>query len=223
MFRSDMESGALRVPNPESSTDTELAVAALTEAQQVAAQRRADAETLLAEARAIEQRVAEERNLLAGLAADAAAAHLAERDAAEKLRATRENFETVAAMRQTEIARYAELRAAEEAAATQVKRAEESLRIAQNVLEDATNARLAHPVPSTEPWPHEAEAGAGYDAAAISFEQCRDARARADANVAELQLRLGFLSGTNGLNAGAVQRMLERRMADELRNGTRAV
>jgi hypothetical protein len=189
----------------------------------LATKRRADAEALLAEARAVEQRVAEERDLLAGLAAGAAAARLAERDADEQVRAARENFETIVAMRQAEIARHAELRAVEEAATADFERIQESLRVAQRRLDDATRARLAHPVPSAEPWPHEAEAGAGYDAAVIYFEQCRDARTHADADVAELQVRLGFLSGTNGLDAGAVKRVLERRMADELRNGMKTV
>jgi hypothetical protein len=224
MSRSDNESGISHVlVVPESSAGTELAVAALTEFQMLATKRRADAEALLAEARAVEQRVAEERDLLAGLAAGAAAARLAERDADEQVRAARENFETIVAMRQAEIARHAELRAVEEAATADFERIQESLRVAQRRLDDATRARLAHPVPSAEPWPHEAEAGAGYDAAVIYFEQCRDARTHADADVAELQVRLGFLSGTNGLDAGAVKRVLERRMADELRNGMKTV
>jgi hypothetical protein len=224
MSRLDNESGVSHVlVVPESGAGTELAVAALTEFQVLASKRRADAEALLAEARAVERRVAEERDLLAGLAAGAAAARLAERDADEQVRAARENFETIAAMRQAEIARYAELRAAEEAATADFERIQESLRIAQRRLDDAARARLAHPAPSTEPWPHEAEAGAGYDAAVIYFEQCRAARTRADADVAELQVRLGFLSGTNGLEAGAVKRVLERRMADELRNGMKPV
>ncbi len=196
---------------PESNTDPEVAVAALTEIQKLAAKRRAEAEALLAEACAVER-----------LAADAATAHAAERDAAEQAQRARENLEAITATRQAEIARYGELHAAENAAKAEFERAKESFRIANQRLEDATAARLAHPVPSTEPWSQESEARAGLEAAVQTFEQCRDARGRADAELADVQVRLELISGATGLVPDALKRVVERRMADTLRNGTKA-
>jgi multidrug efflux pump subunit AcrA (membrane-fusion protein) len=196
MERSDNQSGAAH---------------ALVEIQNLAAKRRADAEASLEEARSVER-----------FAAEAATAHLAQRDAAEQVRTAREHLEAIVAQRETEIGRYAELRDAEDAARTELERAQESLRFAKQTLQDATRARLAHPVPATEPGPHEAEACAGYEEAVRSFEQCRDARTRADAKLAELQVRLEPFSGTSGLNADAAKRVLERRITDTLRNGTTA-
>lgn len=47
--------------------------------------------------------------------------------------------------------------------------------------------------------------------------QRRDARLRAESDVTEIQARIEQLSGQNGLSADAIKRIVERRMADRIR------
>lgn len=66
---------------------------------------------------------------------------------------------------------------------------------------------------------HEAEreAQAEFDAAAEKLDAARANRAEADANVAALRARISLLAGTKGLDAEALQRVVQRRTADALR------
>src|ERR1019366_6427137 len=63
----------------------------------------------------------------------------------------------------------------------------------------------------------EALARAEVDSGVRLLDERRDARIRAEAEVAQMQSGLELLSGRNGMNPDAIQRMLERRIADRLR------
>ena len=54
-------------------------------------------------------------------------------------------------------------------------------------------------------------------AAQQAMAQRRDARLRAERDVTEIQGRIEQLSGQNGLSADAIKRIVERRMADRIR------
>jgi hypothetical protein len=47
--------------------------------------------------------------------------------------------------------------------------------------------------------------------------ECSDARVKAEADLSEMRTRIELLSGTNGLSAEAIKRIVERRIADRLR------
>jgi hypothetical protein len=221
MNRSSNQAGVEHLLVPGSNTNTEVAVAALTEVQELAAQRRASAEQSLAQARAFEERLADERNLIATLADAADAARAAEREAVEQLRVAREHLDGLEMMRRAELQIYADLRNAEAAAQAEVARVKECLAVAQEALESATAARNAHPIPSAEPSALEEDARADYDSATRFLDECRSARARADAEIVQMHLRIELLSGTTDLDADAVKRVVARRIADQLRKGAK--
>ena len=203
------------------STDTEVAVVALTEVQKLAAERRAIAEDLLSQARDFEERLTHERSVIAALAAAADAAREGEREAAERVRRARGNLALVA-MRNREAQRYEELRRTEEAAKAEIAAAEERLELAHRAFNAAIDARSAQePASAADASRDEAEAQADVDAALSLLDERRDARKRAEADVAEVRARIELLSGTNGLSAEAVKRIAERRIADALRHRTK--
>jgi hypothetical protein len=202
--------------HPKGDPETTVAVIALTEAQKLAAQRRASAEDELAQARAFEEHLAQEHNTIALLASAVEAARRAEREAGERVREKRENVEALLAKRESDARRAEELRCAEEAALAEVARAQEQLDLAQRGLKDARAARAR---PSEKAAPSDREVQADLEAALRRADECRDERARVEAEVAEMRARIELLSGTHGLSPDAVKRVVERRMADELRRG----
>lgn len=127
---------------------------ALAEFERLAAERRARAENVLAQARELEEELSAARAAIIPLAAAAEATRMREREAGERVQAAREQL---------------------------------------------------------------ACAQAELDAAVQELNDCRASRVRADADVAELHAGLDALSKTNGLSAEAAQRVVERRLADELR------
>jgi hypothetical protein len=206
---------------PEPRTDTAIAVVALVQVQRLAAERRASAEESLAVARAFEERVAEECNTVTTLSVASDAAHAAEREAEERVRLSRERLEELAMMRQSEQQWYDDLRHAEESARLEVAGACERLELARRTLADAIAARSANPVPAPGPRPLEDEAQAEYEDAVRLLDGSRACRERADAEVAQMRVRVELLSGTSGLDTDAVRRVVERRLADKLRNETK--
>jgi phage shock protein A len=143
------------------SVDAESATLTLAEIQRLAAEKRAIAEAVLAEALDFEKQLASESASVATLLAVVATAQAGEAEATERLNKARED--------------HAALIAAEKAARAEV------------------NASLQR------------------------VRECSDARVEAEANVAEMRARIELLSGTNGLSAEAVKRIVERRIADRLR------
>lgn len=65
------------------------------------------------------------------------------------------------------------------------------------------------------------EARAEVSALLRTMDDRRDARVRAEAEVAGMRERIELISETNGLSAEAVQRIVERRIADRLRQRNR--
>ena len=147
--------------NGSTRFDAEAATFTLAEAQRLAAEKRAIAETVLAQARDFEQQLATESDSVTSLVATAAQAQTSEAEAAALATASRE--------------KHAALAAAE-----------------QNARADAESAeRILH--------------------------ERQAARAQADAQLAQLRGRIEMLSGTNGLSAEALKRIVERRIADMIR------
>lgn len=67
----------------------------------------------------------------------------------------------------------------------------------------------------------EMQARGDVDAGQRLLDERRDARVRAEGEVAQVRRALDLLSGRNGMNPDAIQRMLERRIADRLRESAK--
>jgi hypothetical protein len=141
--------------------DAESATLTLAEIQRLAAEKRAIAETVLAEALDFEKQLATESASVAALLAAVTSAQADEAAATDRLNASRENH-------------------------TKLITAEKEARAAVN----ASLQRLR---------------------------ECSDARVKAEADLSEMRTRIELLSGTNGLSAEAIKRIVERRIADRLR------
>jgi hypothetical protein len=143
------------------SVDAESATLTLVEIQRLAAEKRAVAQAVLAEALEFENQLATEGASVAALVASVITAQADEAQATDILNASRES--------------HAQLIAAEK------------------------------------------EARATVNASLQRVRDCNDARVKAEASLTEMRTRIELLSGTNGLSADAVKRIVERRMADRLR------
>jgi hypothetical protein len=203
---------------PEGASDTEVAVVALTEIQRLAAERRAIAEDMLAQARVFEEQLANERNAIGALAATAEAAQAAEREAEQRVRQARDYLAAFVSDRASGAQRDAELSRAVDAANAEFAAAQVRLHLAHEAYEAALAARAAQQSAAAEVSAPEADAQAELDSALRSLDESRVARERANAAVAEMRSRIELLSGTNGLSADAVKRVIERRLADALRH-----
>jgi hypothetical protein len=198
----------------EPNANTAWAMATLTEIERIAAERRAVAEGVLAEARDFEEHLTNERRAITALASAADAAGAAETEAITLVRNAREKREAIVAMRANDVRRSDELGRAEEAAKAAVAAAQERLELAHHALETANEARSKQQLALDDASGLEAAAQAEIDAALRLLEERRAARTRADADVVEMRARMELLSGTNGLSPQAVQRVVERRVAD---------
>jgi hypothetical protein len=197
---------------PERDTATQVPPMPLTKVQKFAAEQRAAAEALLAEARDFEQRVSELATL-----ADAAIA--GEREATERSRRAREQLAAAKARRERETQRDNELQRAEEAAAAEVTAARERLASAQAGYEIAVNARSAQTAATEEANTAEAGARAEMDVAAQELRKVQEARTQADAQLHALRGPIEADVRANTLSPEAVRRAMERRVADALRHG----
>jgi chromosome segregation ATPase len=143
------------------SFDVEAATVALVEAQRLAAEKRAIAENVLAEARAFEQQLAAESESVATMMSIVAVAQTAEAEAAARLSGARDKLAALIAA--------------------------------------------------------EADARAEVETAQTLLRERREARVAAETGVAQMRARIELLSGTNGLHPDALKRIVERRLADRLR------
>jgi hypothetical protein len=221
MNGSNHQGEAALLLSSEPNADAARALATLSEIERMAAERRSVAEGMLAEARDFQEQLSNERRALTALASAAEAARAAEAEAVAFVRTAREKREAILALRATDGRRREELNRAEEAAKAAVAAAEERLDLARRALATAIDARTAQQLALDDGSDLEAEAQAEIDAAAHLLEQRHLARTRADADVVEMRARMELLSGTRGLSPQAVQRVVERRVADMLRQDSK--
>jgi hypothetical protein len=221
MNGSNHQGEAALLRSSETNADAARALATLSEIERMAAERRSVAEGMLAEARDFQEQLSNERRALTALASAAEAARAAEAEAMAFVRTAREKREAILALRATDGRRREELNRAEEAAKAAVVAAEERLDLARHALATAIEARTAQQLALDDGSDLEAEAQVEIDAASHLLEQRHLARTRADADVVEMRARMELLSGTKGLSPQAVQRVVERRVADMLRQDSK--
>jgi hypothetical protein len=143
------------------SVDAQSATLTLAEIQRLAAEKRAVAEAVLAEALDFEKQLASESASVTALVSVVTTAQASEAEATDRLNAARES--------------HSQLIAAEK------------------------------------------EARAAVNAALQLLRECHLARVEAETNLTTMRAHIELLSGTNGLSAEAIKRIVERRMADRLR------
>jgi hypothetical protein len=196
----------------ERDTATQESAIPLTKVQKFAADQRAAAEALLAEARDFERCVSE-------LAALADATIAGEREATQRLRRAQEQLAAATTRRERETLRDNESRRAEEAAAAEVAAARERLASAQAGYEIAVNARSAQTAATEEAGTAESGAHAEMESAAQELRKTQEARAQADAQLHALRGPIEADVEANALSPQALRRAMERRVADALRHG----
>jgi hypothetical protein len=203
---------------PENGARNEEAVLALTKAQKLAASRLAIAQGVLEQAHQLEVQLSNERNAISGHLAAADAAQAGEREASERIQRAHAQIESLAALRAEEVRKHDELRQAEELARAAVIAAEERLMLARQAL-DAASGAYANDQPATASIDdRETQTRSELERALASLDEFKRARVEADAAVEEICARLELLSGSGGLSAEAVIRVVERRTADMLRH-----
>jgi hypothetical protein len=218
MIASNHEGDADSLFVPERGARNEEAVLALTKAQKLAANRLAIAQSVLEQAHQLEVQLSNERNAISGYLAAADAAHAGEREAAERIQRAREQIESWTALRADEARKHEELCRAEDFARAEVVAAEERLMLAREALDAAADA-YANYQPATASIPDlEMQTRSDLDRALQSLDEFRRARVEANAAIEEICARLELLSGSSGLSAEAVIRVVERRTADKLRH-----
>ena len=203
---------------PERGSRNEEAVLALTKAQKLAASRLAIAQGVLEQAHDLEVQLSNERNAIAGFLAAADAAHAGEREAAARIQRSREQLESLLAAHADEVRKHEDLRRAEDRARVELAAAEERLALARQALEAATSACAEHQPDAASADGPEAETRSDLERGLQSLEEFRRARIEANASIEEICARLELLSGSGGLSAEAVIRVVERRTADMLRH-----
>jgi hypothetical protein len=203
---------------PEHGARDEAAVLALTKAQKLAASRLAIAQGVLEQAHQLEVQLSNERDAISGHLAAADAARTGEREATERIQRAREQIESLAALRAEEVRRHDELRHVEELARAEVVAAEERVIVARQALDVAAGA-YANDRPETASIDdREMQTRSELESALQSLDEYKRARVEANAAVEEICARLELLSGSSGLSAEAVIRVVERRTADMLRH-----
>jgi hypothetical protein len=208
------EAAASRVAVGE--TDNEVVAETLTEVQRLAAERRAIAEDILAQAREFENQLANEREVLTALVAAAEGARAGESEAEAALRRARKKHAASITTREGVAQRGSELRRAQDEATAAVAEAQERLEIARRTLDAAIEARSNHEA-AIDQNPVEVQTLAELNAALRALDERREARTHMEAEVAQMRARIELLSGTNGLSADAIKRVVERRIADRMR------
>jgi hypothetical protein len=203
---------------PEHGARNEEAVLALTKAQKLAASRLVIAQGVLEQAHQLEVQLSNERNAISGYLAAADAALAGEREAAERIQRAREQIESLTALRADEMRKHEELRHAEEIARAEVVAAEERLMLARQVRAAAADVFEKYQPATANIDDREAQTRSDLESALKSLDEFRRARVEANAAVEEICARLELLSGSSGLSAEAVIRVVERRTADMLRH-----
>jgi hypothetical protein len=218
MIASDHQGDADFLFVPENGARNEEAVLALTKAQKLAASRLAVAQGVLEQAQQLEVQLANERNAISGYLAAADAAQAGEREASERIQRAREESESLAALRAAEVRKHEELSHAEDFARAEVVAAEERLTHARQALDAATGAYATYRPATASIDQRERQTRSDLESALQSLDEFKRARVEANAAVEEICARLELLSGSSGLSAEAVIRVIERRTADMLRH-----
>ena len=206
---------------PESGTRNEEAVLALTKAQKVAASRLAIAQDVLEQARDFEAQLSTERNAIAALLGAADAAQTGERDAAAHIKHLREQLESLTASRADTLRKHEKLRRAEDAAREALAAAEKRVTLTRLALDAATHARVVCEPEIAGVDDADRQTRSDLENAVQSLEEFRRKRIEANASIEESCARLERLSGSGGLSADAIIRVVERRTADMLRHEVR--